>query len=170
MNKTFAQLKRDLIVGKTLTMTFNSLSESSETIKNRIGKARKIIKTQTNGIYLEVESGNKNGSFLELPCASLTEYDGNTIKVFKYGKRDLTAREAEILANEPSNRKENAELARIDAISDGSRTYWMDKRYYAENDAEWRWDWSKGLRLDINDQKMWDKKIKGDLEMEYILN
>ena len=40
----------------------------------------------------------------------------------------------------------------------------------AENNAEWRWDWSKGLRLDINDQKIWDKKIKGDLEMEYILN
>lgn len=168
MNKTFAQLKRDLMVDKTLTMTFNSLSESSETIKSRLNKPRKIIKTQSNGIYLEVESGK--GSFLELPCASLTEYDGNTIKVFKCGKRDLTEKEAKLLANEPSNRKENAELARIDAINDGSRTYWMDKRYYAENDAEWRWNWSKGLRLDINDRKMWDKKIKGDLDLEYILN
>jgi hypothetical protein len=126
--KTFAQLKRDLVVGKTLTMTFNSTQ--SETIKNRIGKARKIIKTQSNGIYLEVESGNKNGFFLELPCASLTEYDGNTIKVFMYGKRDLTEKEKEILTNRPSQRKENARIASNDAISDGSQTYWMDKRYY----------------------------------------
>jgi len=168
--KTFAQLKRDLVVGKTLTMTFNSMSGSSETIKNRIGKARKIIKTQSNGIYLEVESGNKQGSFLELPCASLTEYDDNTIKVFKYGKRDLTAREAEILANRPSQRKENAELARMDMISDSSQTYWKDKRYYDDNNANWYWGWNKGMRYDLNENKMWDKKIKGELEMEYILN
>jgi hypothetical protein len=168
--KTFTQLKRDLVVGKTLTMTFNSMSESSERIKSRIGKPRKILKTQTNGIYLEVESGDPKGSFLELPCASLTEYDGNTIKAFKYGKRDLTAKEAEILANRPSDRPENAELARIDMISDGSQTYWMDKRYFNENDANWYWDWSKGLRYDFNEKKMWDKKIKGQLEMEYVLN
>lgn len=166
--KTFAQLKRDLVVGKTLTMTFNATQ--SETIKNRIGKARKIIKTQTNGIYLEVESGNKNGSFLELPCASLTEYDNNTIKVFKYGKRDLTEREAEILANRPSNRKENAEILRMDMLSDGNQCYWKDKRYYDENDANWYWDWNKGMRYGHNENKMYDKKIKGELEMEYILN
>ena len=166
--KTFTQLKRDLVVGKTLTMTFNSTN--SKTTNSRIGKARKIIKTQSNGISLEVESGNPNGSFLELPCASLTEYEDNTIKVFKYGKRDLTEREAEILANEPSNRKENAELTQRDMLTDGSQTYWMDKRYYDENDANWYWDWNKGLRYDHNEKKMWDKKIKGELEMEYNLN
>lgn len=168
--KTFADLKRDLIVGKTLTMTFNSLEGSSETIKKRIGVARKILKTQTNGITLEFEEGSGKGSFLELPCASLIEYDGKTIKIYKPGKRELTENEKTLLEGEPSNRKENEELNRIDMLTDSSRTYRMDKLYYMNNDANWRWGWHKGLRFDINDKKMWDKKIKGELELEYILN
>jgi hypothetical protein len=168
--KTFADLKRDLIVGKTLTMTFNSLEGSSETIKKRIGVARKILKTQTNGITLEFEEGSGKGSFLELPCASLIEYDGNTIRVYKYGKRDLTVREAEILANRPSERPENAEILRMDMLSDGNQCFWKDKKYYNDNDANWYWEWDKGLKYNMSENKMWDKKIKGELEMEYILN
>ena len=166
--KTLTELKKDLVVGKTLTMTFNSLTQSSETIKNRLNVPRKILKTQTNGLYLEVANTGK-GSFLELPCASLIEYEGKNIKIYKVGKRELTKAEKDLLKNEPSNRPENKELAKRDALSDGSQTYWMDKRYYRENNAEWRWDWSKGLRLDINDNKMWDKKIKGELDLEYQL-
>lgn len=149
-------------------MTFNAIKDS-ETINSRLNKPRKILRTQTNGIYLEVANTGK-GSFLELPCASLTEYDGNTIKIYKYGTRELTEQEKAILANEPSNRKENAELAERDALTDGSQTYYMDKAYYKEHDAEWRWDWSKGLRYDTNDIKMCDKKVKGELNLQYNLN
>jgi len=165
--KTFADLKRDLIEGKTLTMTYNSIKDS-ETINSRLNIPRKIGYTQTNGIFLE-KGDNKKGTWLELPCASLTEYDGKTIKIYKCGKRELTKNEKEILDNEPSNRKENKQLAENDALTDGSSTYWMDKRYYGENDANWRWDWSKGLRWDCNDRKMWDKKIKGELDLQYTL-
>ena len=168
--KTFADLKRDLIVGKTLTMTFNSLEGSSETIKKRIGVARKILKTQTNGITLEFEEGSGKGSFLELPCASLTEYDDKTIKIYKYGKRDLTEKEAEILKNCPSKRQENIKLVERDMLTDGSTTFYMDKKYYADNDANWYWGWDKGLKYNMSENKMWDKKIKGELEMIYILN
>ena len=165
--ETFAQLKRDLKVGKTLTMVYNSIKDS-ETINARLNKPRKILATQTNGIKLEIANTGK-GSFLELPCASLTEYDGKNIKIYKCGKRDLTESEKRLIDNTPSHRSENAQLAENDAVSDGSTTYWMDKAYFKENDAEWRWDWSKGLRWDVNENKMWDKKIKGELDLAYIL-
>ena len=166
--KTFADLKRDLIVGKILVMTYNALSKDSESIKARLFVPRKIVKVQTNGIYLEVANTGK-GSFLEFPQASLVEYTGKLINFFKYGKRALSKEEKALLANEPSNRKENERLATNDVLTDGSQTYWMDKKYYRDNDAGWRWDWSKGLRLDINDMTMWDKKIKGKLDLQYTI-
>lgn len=165
--KTFADLKRDLIVGRILTMTYNSI-EGSENINSRLNKPRKIIKVQSNGIYIEIANTGK-GSFLDFPCASLVEYDGKVIKIYKCGKRKLTPQEKALIDNEPSNRKENEQLAINDALTDGSQTYWMDKKYYKDNNAEWRWNWDKGLRLDINDMKMWDKKIKGELDLQYTL-
>lgn len=162
--KTFADLKRDLQIGKTLTMIYSSLSGNK-----LIGIPRQIIGTQSNGISLQTD--NKSGkSFFSLPCASLTEYDGKIIKIYQIGKRDLTAEEKAILDNEPSNRKENEQLAINDVMTDGSRTYWMDKRYYAEHNANWRWEETRGLRLDLNDRRMYDKKIKGKLDLQYTLS
>jgi len=130
--KTFADLKRELQTGKTLTMTYSSLENN-----RLLNIPRQIIGTQTNGISLKTD--NKSGkSFLSLPCASLTEYDGKIIKIYQPGKRDLTPEEKSILNNEPSNRKENEQIAINDALTDGSSTYYMDKRYYANNNAEWR--------------------------------
>jgi hypothetical protein len=162
--KSFADLKRDLQVGKTLTMTYSNLESNK-----LVGIPRQIIGTQTNGISLKTD--NKSGkSFLSLPCASLTEYDGKIIKIYQIGKRDLTPEEKAILDNEPSNRKENEQLAINDVLTDGSSTYYMDKRYYAEHNAEWRWNESRGLRLDLNDRRMYDKKIKGELDLQYTLS
>lgn len=161
--KTFADLKRDLVVGKTLTMTYSSFE------KNKLlNKPRKIIKVQTNGVYLETE-GTKRGSFLAFPCASLTEYDGKTIKFYRVGKRPLTAQEKALIDNEPSRRLENKQLVKNDLLSDGSTTYYMDKKYYMENNANWRWDYYKGLRLNFYEMNMYDNKIKGNLDLQYTI-
>lgn len=161
--KTFADLKRDLQVGKKLTMIYSENASS-----RLIGKVREIIATQSNGITLRTDN-NAGKSFLELTCASLTEYDGKTIKIYNIGKRDLTPEEKKILDNEPSRRKENEQQAVNDALSDGSSTYYMDKCYYKENNANWRYDWDKGLKFDYNERKMYDKKIKGSLSLQYTL-
>jgi hypothetical protein len=55
-------------------------------------------------------------------------------------------------------------------LSDGNQCFWKDKKYYNDNDANWYWEWDKGLKYNMSENKMWDKKIKGELEMEYILN
>ncbi len=169
MIKTFAQLKRDLQVGKKLTMTFNVLAESSEAIASRLNKPRFIVGTQTNGITLSESKDAPKGSFLELPRASLVEYEDNTIKVYDPAIRDLTEQEKDILKNIPSYLPENKEQCERDIMTDTNTTYWLDKRYTKEEDAEWNWTTSKGLYYMRSEQKMRDASIKGDLSIVYTL-
>ena len=170
MQKSFAELKRDLKIGKTLTMTFNSLSEQSEKIDSRLNKPRYIIKTQSNGIYLADEKDAEKGSFLELPRASLVEYTDETIKVFEPAIRELTDDEKTILENMPSYRPENKELCERDIMCDMNSTYWLDKAYTKRENSDWYWGESRGLYYMRSEQKMRDASIKGKLSIEYKLN
>lgn len=166
--KTFAQLKRDLKVGVSITMTKNQLANEKFSANSKsalIGMKRYIVKTQSNGVYLTIDGSQK--SYLEFPPASLVEYNENIIRIYNPGERKLTKEEQTILDNRPSNRKENEQLAVNDALTDGSSTFWMDKRYYSENGADWYWGWSKGQRY--SQGKMIDNKIKGALSLEYEL-
>lgn len=167
---TATQLKKDLQAGKTLTMIYNSMASSSKTITARLNKPRYIIKVQTNGLTLAEDPSATRGSFLELPPASLIDYDGKTLTFYRPALRNLTPDESAILAGEPSCQSENAVLAERDALTDGSQTFWLDKAYYNKHDANWRWSWDKGKRYDISERKMWDKKIKGEKDLQYIIN
>ena len=62
---TLAQLKRELTVGTVLTMTRHDWFPNGKLI----GKQRKVIRTQTNGIWMESETSS-HGSFLEFKKAS----------------------------------------------------------------------------------------------------
>ena len=161
--KTFSELKRNLTIGKKLKMIKSSLPNNK-----LLNIEREICAIQTNGISLKTD--NQSGkSFLEYPPASLVDYTDNIITFYQPGLRELTPAEKAMIENEPSNRPENRQLAENDVMTDSSTTYWMDKKYYSENNANWRWDWSKGLRYDINNQKMFDKKIKGNIDLQYII-
>ena len=84
--KTFAQLKRDLQVGKIVKTILNIHKPE------RTGQDRKIGKTQSNAIAFEIpqeeQKRNWRGElmtlswlWLDLP-ANYYEYDGNTFKVY----------------------------------------------------------------------------------------
>lgn len=81
----------------------------------------------------------------------------------------MTKAEQAIIDNMPSHRPENKEQCEIDVMTDGSSTYWMDKRYLKEQNAGWYFEWDKGIRWDSNDRMMWNKNVKGELELEYEL-
>ena len=153
---TFADLKRDLSVGVKVKRI------------SRFGQACDIVKTvskvQTNGVYLE-------GSMLQWPPASLVEYDGVSIKIYAEGLRDLTDKEKMIIANQPSNRPENAKQCEIDIMTDGSQMFWADKRYYSELNARYLKgsEWENGEKYDYNTQKILSKKIKGELILQYVI-
>lgn len=158
--KTLADLKRNLKIGVAMTMT------KAEGQNRLIGIKRYIVATQGNGIYLNADKEAKGGSFLDFPKASLLEYDGETLKIFDAGYRDLTPEEQAILDNKPSKRAENQKQAEIDMMTDGSTTFYMDKAYFDEKDANWYWRETKGLYY-VRNGKMRDASIKGTLCLAY---
>jgi hypothetical protein len=158
---TLADIKRKLVKGQKLKVI------NTKWNKNNIGKVRYVVKSNTQGIYLNEDKNAEKGNYLEFPKASLLEITEKGFKMYCPGKRELTEKEKEIVDNQPSNREENKEIAERDLLTDGSSTFWMDKRYFKENNAEWYWGLSRGLRFDSNDRKMIDDKIKGELSLEY---
>jgi hypothetical protein len=170
--KTFAQLKRDLVIGKTLTMTFNALSESSETINGRLNKPRYIVGTQTNGITLSETATAPKGSFLELPRASLVKYEDNTITVYDPGIRELNADEQRILNGMPGHQKdaETLKQAEMDMMTDGNRLFYKDQAYLKANGAGWYYRETAGKYYMMSENKMRDASIKGKISIIYQLN
>ncbi len=162
---TLAQLKRDLCKGKSLALV------DAPTMPNHknLNVKRYVVATQGNGVTLSPDVNAPRGSFMELPKASLVEYDGKTVKIYQGGKRLLTEEEQQVIDTMPSHQEANRELAERDIMTDGSTTYWMDKRHTKEHQADWYWETSRGLRYDFNDKMMWDDSVKGQLELVYKL-
>lgn len=162
--KTLADLKRDLKVGSTLILIDAPKMPSHK----YLNKTRYIVKTQGNGVYLAENPASKSGSFLDLPKASLVEYDGMTIKVYEAGYRELTPEERSIRANQPSSRPENRKQMEVDALSDGSTMFYRDEAYYRENNATYLTVYHNGpKKYDSNRDMIYDESIKGELSLVY---
>jgi len=166
--KTLADLKRDLKLGTKITKT----SHYGKTEGKLIGVERYVVKVKSNSIEFSKNKEDTRGSFLDYPKASLTEYDGETLKVYCSGLRDLTAQEQAILDNVPSRRPENAKQVEIDMLSDGSCMFYADKRYLKEMDSEHLsgHETVRGLRYDWNKKKMLDDNMKGECILTYKIN
>lgn len=153
--KTLADLKRELCVG------------SKVILKKRFGEdvneAREVIRTQSNSLVFKTPTG-KN-SHLDYPKAALLEFDGNVIRIFQAGERELTPEEKAIIEGEPKD----DEQQRIDLLSDGSVMFHRRKRYYLEKDAEYLQGHNKqkGMRFCYNSGKIVDDNVKGDITLEY---
>lgn len=168
--KTLADLKRDLNKGDKIIMTFNAMEGSSDRIKQFIGVKRYIISKNTTGIKISPDKNATKGIFLEFPKkASLCEYDGETLKIYDAGFRELTEEEKRVKNNVPSRREENKEAVYNELITDVSVFYWKDKQYYKENNMEYLsgHETIKGLRYHYNTGMIEDESIKGLLSLEY---
>jgi len=158
--KTFADLKRNLQVGKELIL----VERFGQRIENP--QPRKIIKVQSNAIVIEKLPGSGKESRLYFPPSSLIEITEKGFKIYYPGKRDLTLQELDCLINQPQDPKQEE----IDALSDGNVMFWRREEYFKEHDALYLRGYKeeKGLKYDFNDGKVRDNKIKGDLALEYI--
>ena len=165
--KTLSDLKRDLNIGDSITLVESPTMPEHKWLNIK----RYVVKKQGNGVYLNPDKNETKGSFLEFKNAKLTEYDGNTIKVFMVGQRPLTDQELRIYNNKPSNRKENESLVEQDLMTDSSTTFWMDKRYLQENNMEYLMACSGGTKhLNYSEMTITDEQIKGNLELSYVIN
>ena len=129
---------------------------------------RKVIKVRSADIIFEREG---KPSYLQLPPASLIEWDGETLRVFEAGLRLLTDAEDAIRKNAPSRRPENKALLEAEMLSDGSSLFYADKSYYAGSPCPYLngIDEVKGCRLVHRNGGEWieDNKIKGTHRITY---
>ena len=149
---TLAQLKRDLKEGTELKVVSHFLRSED------IGTIKTVVKVQGNGIFTTKE-GTDQKVFLELPTASLLDYNGESFSIYERRERDLTESEQMLIDNMPSKRPENKARLEMEIMTDTDGLYWKDKAYFAENDANWYYETSKGKRH--SNGKMKDNSIKG---------
>lgn len=86
--KTLADLKRDLVQGTEVIMTFNS--NNSERIQSYLNIPRYIVKVQSNGIYISENNEALSGSWLEFPKASRMSFTGTVLDIFDDKTGDLS--------------------------------------------------------------------------------
>ena len=150
--KTLAQLKRDVKVGTKMTLL--------ERFGTKMSEPKEVCHVQGNGIAFK--KGEKR-SYLTWPQASLIEYTGSEIKIYAPGLRDLSAEEKRIIDTKPVDAKQST----IDIMTDGSTMFWRGKRHFEDHDALWYYNWHKGLKYDSRTGRMYDKSIKGSVELHY---
>lgn len=168
MNKTLADLKRDLKVGTKVVMTYHYWNDS-ERINKLLNQDRYVVKVKSNGVEFNENKDATKGSFLDFPKATLLEYIDDTFTIYDTGTRPLTPKEQEVYDNMPSHRPENKEQCEIDMMSDGSTMFYRDNQWCKDNNMEYLrgHETVRGLRFDWNTKQIKDDTIKGEKMMVY---
>ena len=161
--RTLADMKRDLKTGTKVILKSITMKVGDELKSSDIN--RTVLKVNTTDICFLKDDGKK--SYLSIPKASLLEYDGKTIKIYRAGIRELTDEEKQIMDNKPKDDKQ----FEIDMLSDGNVMYRREKRYYESIGKEYLFGNCKkdGKRLTHKDNKVMieDDSIKGDISIIY---
>lgn len=149
--KTLADLKRTLTVGTRLQL--------KERYGRPVNKKRTIVQIQSNGVWLKSDEPDEfdghGRSFLDYPKATLQEFDGETIRIFDAGERELTDAEREIIADEPRDEKQ----LELDMMTDTNIMFWRRKGYYKDAGMEY-------LQKSRNG-RIRDNKVKGTTILWY---
>lgn len=170
--KTRAEFFRDAKENK-ITLELIERFGNKDIDENMQGK-RKIGKVQSNGVYLINENGKK--SFLELAKASLMEYTEDELRIYNAGYREMTEKEKQVMKEWEtiSNTEDYKRQAQIDAMSDGSSTYYTEKRFFINKKMEYLMGVSNGAKNLIfskyyNGEKecIRDENVKGEVILAY---
>lgn len=168
--KTIAQLKRDAKAG-TIEARLIFVNGYTELDATRIAWRRIVDSNTVSIFFLREDNGKKSG--LDLPSGSLIEYTDESLILFHPGLRDYNAEELAFLEKwEAEKQRTNyAERMEIDAISDGSSCYYSEKAFFYKHNFSYLMglEWEKGLKYDLNQKKVADKKIKGAINLMYVL-
>ena len=181
--KTRADLMRDLKNGAGLKMVkWNGKpvedcittvgSSRADWLRLVSGEFRSVCKVQTNSIQLLASDGKK--SWLDLPNASQIEYDGQTLKVYRVGVRGVNASEQALLDEwkKITDTETYKKQAEYDMMTDGSTTYWQEKKFFEVNGMPWLFTGEgNGLKrvqpLADGTIQIRDNSLRGELDFEY---
>jgi hypothetical protein len=165
--KTLADLKRDAKSGRIsgeMVIRMGS-TDIPETLKGR----RKIVDANTVGIKFLNNNGKK--SELRISCASLVEYDNDSLTIYSPALRELNDDEKQIMSQwqEIANTEEYQKQSEIDLLTDGSSTYWKRKHFFVDKGYAYLLGHEKlrGMKYDYNTGMVKDDKIKGEIELQY---
>ena len=161
--KTLVQLKQDAKSGRMSMEMIERYGAYGEQIPEKLRGIRRVVGANTVALHLQNNDGNI--SELQVKCASLVEYDVDTLVVYEAGLRDLTDEERTILAEwkriEDEHIKQNP-------FGD---TYWKRKNYFATCTCPWLdgGDAVRGKRLEYvcGTPKIRDNSIKGEAILKY---
>ncbi len=164
--KTKADFMRDAKAGVKLTLVGGANYEWIKEKRPQNLRPRKVVKVQTNAIYLEGEENNGAGSYLSIPAASLMEYDGETLKFYNPAAREMNKEE------KLNAQKADEERKRYEKEYPYSDSYWHMKAFYENCSTPWIYtggDKVKGKRAGqgSNYGKIIDDAIKGELCLSY---
>lgn len=165
--KSLAELKRE---AKSGTLEGKMLVRcGSSDIPEQLKNWRRIITCNSVSIFFQTNNGNV--SQLNLPRACLVEYDGSKLTVYYAGYRDLTAEEQRVMDGwkEKASTPEFQAQANVDALTDGSSTYWAKVSYFSKAGYEYLMGTKEkhGMVYDYNSGQIRDANIKGSVCMQY---
>ncbi len=163
--KTLAELKRHLSLGTQVTLTAAPIMPNHK----NLNVPRFVVRVQGVAIELSPDKDAKRGSALYFPKASLISFSENSFSFHAPTVRPMAKEEEAIYNNRPSNRPENKERYLQDAMCDGNMAYYADKKYFADNDAEYfnGNELVNGKRFDFNTKQIHDETMRGDIELTY---
>lgn len=156
---TKAQFIRDIANGN---MSAEMVYRFGEEIPERLKGVRPLLRSNSVAVFFRNADGRE--SELRLPKANLFEYDGERLKIYRGGERELTEKERSAM-------NEWKEIDKTIPIYENS--YWRHKKFFIDRDMEYLLGYGtvKGKRLvwRNNSPMVYDEAIRGELEMEYVL-
>ena len=166
--KTLADLKRDAKSG-TLEGRIDFHSMWQDGLPERLQGWRRLVDSNSVAIFFQNADGKK--SELRLEKSSLVEYDENSLTVYFAGYRDLNDAERRVMDGwrRITSTPEFKERGRVDALTDGSSTYYEKVAYFRKAGMEYLMglERQRGLKYDNYLMKVQDDSIKGEVGMRY---
>lgn len=159
---TLAQFKRDAATGKMGLELLERFGKKSEDFY-----ICPVVEVHQKFVVLKKKDGRT--SQLDLNYASLVEYDGETLKVYSVGLRELTDLEKSVMDGwkKITDTEEYKEQAYRDAMTDGSSTYYKDKGYFMNSPCPYLYLDDGDKKYDYNTGKVYDPKVKGNCILKY---
>jgi hypothetical protein len=169
MKKSLAELKRDAKAGRLSAEMVIRCGGTD--IPERLQGKRKLVDANSVSIFFLNSDGKK--SEMPIKAASLLDYTDDFLTIYYPGKRELNAEEQAVMKkwNAIANTEEFKRQSEIDALSDGSCTYWKEKHFFQDSGYEYLFgtEMKQGKKRDYQTGLIIDNAVKGDIEMQYKL-
>ena len=160
---TIAELKRNANSGKMKLELVERYGKTGDEIVERLRGIRPVLKA--NSVSLIMRNTNGQESALDIPCANLVDYDGQTLVIYAPGERELTDEESEFLC------KFETDYSNYCMQNPYSDPYWYKKSYFEKSPFPYLSGFdslkSKSKRFIPYQRKVIDSAVRGDAILKY---